>query len=262
MREYQDWNLAHQDHIAFLTLNRPAQSNSLRPETFLELGQICALLAEERDIWVVIVQGEGDHFSTGMDIEVIQQMINLEEGRFRQGLLEMQLSLDAFEALPKPTIAKLHGFCLGGGLILALCCDFRIAAQRTVIGFPEVKRGLPILMGTHRVTRLVGPTQARELLYFGRNLRAHTAHSYGLLQEVVSAEELDQAVLAFSRKFLKLPPRTLAAIKRILLEGHHLSLRASQDLEIESQAELLQSPDFEEAVKCFLEGRSPAFTGL
>jgi len=262
MSEYQDWKLIYQDHIAFLTLNRPEHSNGLRPETFLELGQISASLAEESDIWAVIVQGEGDHFSTGMDIETIQQMVNIEEGRYRQALLEMQLCLDAFEALPKPTIAKLHGFCLGGGMILSLCCDFRIAAQRTVIGFPEVKRGLPILMGTHRVTRLIGPARTRELLYFGRNLRAHTAQSYGLLDEVVPAEELDQTALSLANKFLKLPPRTVASIKRILIQGHHLSLRASQNLEIDTQAELLQSMDFEEAVRSFLENRSPTFTGL
>jgi enoyl-CoA hydratase len=262
MSEFQDWRLTHHDRIAFLTLNRPEHSNSLRPETFIELGRISASLAEEKGIWAVIIQGKGDHFSTGMDIEVIQQMINLEEARYRQALLEMQLSLDAFEALPMPTIAKLHGFCLGGGVILALCCDFRIAAQRTVIGFPEVKRGLPILMGTHRVTRLIGPARTRDLLYFGRNLRAHTAQSYGLLQEVVPAEELDQAALALANKFLRLPPRTIAAIKHILIQGHHLSLRASQDLEIDTQAELLRSPDFEEAVRSFLENRPPTFTGL
>ena len=261
MSEYQDWRLTYQEHIATLTLNRPEHSNSLRPQTFHELGQISASLADESDTWGVILQGEGDHFSTGMDIEVIQKTVKLEEDFFRKALLEMQLCLDAFEALPKPTIAKLHGFCLGGGLILALCCDFRIAHQRTVVGFPEVKRGVPILMGTHRVSRLIGPTPTRELLYFGRNLRSHQAEACGLIQQVVPGEELDQATLTFARKFQKLPPRTVGAIKQILNQGYHLSLRQSQDLEIEIQAQLLKSPDFEEAVQSFLENRPARFTG-
>jgi len=146
-------------------------------------------------------------------------------------------------------------------MILALCCDFRIASRRTVFGFPEVKRGVPVIMGTHRVVRILGPGLSKEMMFLGRNIRAHTAQAYGLIHQVVEPEDLDDKVAALASKFLKLPPRTVGAIKRIINEGRHLSIRASQDLEIEAQAELLDSPDFIEAVTSYLENRSPTFRG-
>jgi enoyl-CoA hydratase len=261
MTEYQCWQLDLEDRIATLTINRPEQSNSLLPESFFELGEISRRLADDTDVWAVILQGSGDHFSIGMDMEVIGQMIGLDETVYRKTLHQMQECLDAFETLEKPTIAKIKGFCLGGGMILALCCDFRVASQRTVFGFPEVKRGLPVIMGTHRVTRIIGPAATKELLFFGRNLRAHTAESYGFVHKVVEPEKLDQAAAFLAGKCTKLPPRTIGAIKRIINDGYHLSLRESQNLEIEAQAELLDSIDFKEAVMSTLENRPPHFVG-
>ena len=261
MPEYQYWQLEQQDRIATLTINRPEQSNSFLPESFFELGKISRRLAEDKGVWAVILQGSGDHFSIGMDVEVIGQMIHLDVELYLNALREMQECLDAFEALEKPTIAKIKGFCLGGGVILALCCDFRVASQSTVFGFPEVKRGVPVIMGTHRVTRIVGPAATKELLFFGRNLRAHTAETYGFVHQVVEPERLDQAATTLAGKCTRLPPRTIGAIKRIINDGYHLSLRESQNLEIEAQAKLLDSPDFKEAVMSYLENRSPQFIG-
>jgi enoyl-CoA hydratase/carnithine racemase len=261
MQEYQCWQLELKDKVGTLTINRPEQSNSFLPESFYELGEISQRLTADENIRVIILQGSGDHFSIGMDVGVIKQMIGLDQALYRKTLREMQECLDAFEALEKPTIAKIKGFCLGGGMVLALCCDFRVASQRTVFGFPEVKRGIPVIMGTHRVTRIIGPSATKELLFFGRNLRSHTAEAYGFVHKVVESEKLDQTVASLAEKCTKLPTRTIGAIKRIINEGYHLSLRDSQNLEIEAQAELLDSPDFKEAVTSFLEDRSPQFIG-
>lgn len=261
MPEYQCWELDKQDKVATLTINRPEHSNSFLPESFYELGKISQRLAEDKSIWAVIVQGRGDHFSIGVDVGVISQMIDLDETLYRNTLLEMQECLDAFESLEKPTIAKIKGFCLGGGMILALCCDFRVASQRTVFGFPEVKRGIPVVMGTHRVTRIIGLAATKELLFFGDNFRAHTAEAFGFVHQVVEPDKLNQAVAALASKCTKLPPRTIGAIKRIINDGYHLSLRESQNLEIRAQAELLDSADFKEAVLSYLENRAPHFIG-
>jgi enoyl-CoA hydratase/carnithine racemase len=261
MPEYRYWQLELKDKIATLTIHRPEHSNSLLPESFYELGKISQRLAEDPSVWAVILQGSGDHFSIGMEVEVISKMIGLDKALYRDTLKEMQRCLDAFEALERPTIAKIKGFCLGGGMILALCCDFRVASQRTVFGFPEVKRGVPVIMGTHRVTRILGPAATKELLFFGRNLRAHTAQTFGFVHQVVEPDKLDQAASTLAGKFAKLPPRTIGAIKRIINDGYHLSLRESQNLEIEAQAELLDSADFKEAVMSYLENRPPHFTG-
>lgn len=261
MAEYEHWNLEIDEHLATLTLCRPKESNSLLPQTFEELSSITQQLADDKDVWVIVLQGQGVHFSIGVEVEIIRQMPELEEEAFRQGLRSMQLHMDAFEMLAKPTIARLHGFCLGGGLMLALCCDFRIASERTIFGFPEVKRGIPVLMGTHRLTKVVGPAKAKEMIYLSEMIKANAALDLGLIHEVVPQNELNRSVAALTGKFMKLPPRTVSAVKRIFQEGYSLPLRESQELEIEIQAELMDSPDTKEALQSFFEKRAPRYTG-
>jgi enoyl-CoA hydratase/carnithine racemase len=261
MSEYQHWLLTEEAHIATLTLNRPEATNSLNAETLYELRDITAYLRTRKNVWVVIVQGQGDYFSIGMDVDVIKGRLDQSEQVNRQYLLSLQQPLDEFEALEKPTIAKLHGFCIGGGLILALCCDFRIASQRTIFSLPEVKLGIPVLWGTQRLTRAVGAAAAKEMILLGGRFKARAAQAYGLLHQVVPPDELDKTVAALAAKFQRLPPRTVGMAKRIINSGHNLSMRDSQNLEIDAQAELLDSPDLREAIESYSEKRRPRFTG-
>ena len=234
MSEVQHWLLTEEAHMATLTLNRPEVMNSLTAETLYELRDITAYLRTRRNVWVVIVQGRGDHFSIGMDVSVIKGRMDQPEQANREYLLGLQRCLDDFEALEKPTIAKLHGFCLGSGLTLALCCDFRIASQRTIFSLPEVRLGIPVLWGTQRLTRVAGVAATKEMILLGKRFKARAAQAYGLLHEVVSPEELDATVAALADKFQRLPPRTVGIAKRIIHSGHHLSMRESQDLEIDA----------------------------
>lgn len=261
MSEYQNWLLTEEAHTATLTLNRPDDLNSLTAETLYELRDITAYLRTRKGVWVVIVQGQGKHFSTGMDISVIKGRLDKSEQANREYLLDLQQCLDEFEALEKPTIAKLRGFCIGGGLILALCCDFRIASQRTIFSLPEVKLGLPIIMGTQRLTRVAGVAAAKEIIMLGKRFNASAAQAYGLLHQVVPPGELDAAVAALADKFQRLPPRTVGIAKRIINLGHNLSMRDSQNLELDAQAELLDSPDLREGMESYSEKRRPRFTG-
>jgi enoyl-CoA hydratase/carnithine racemase len=207
------------------------------------------------------VQGQGDHFSIGVDTGLIHSLIGQSPAIYRGQLLEMQLALDEFESLEKPTIAKLRGFCIGGGLLLALCCDFRIASQRTIFALPEVKLGIAVLMGTHRITRVAGVAAAKKLVLLGERINAQTAHTVGLVHSIVPPDQLDASVAALADKFRKLPPRTVGIAKRIFNSTYHLSLRESQDMEIDAQAELLNSPDLREAIESYLTKREPHFTG-
>jgi enoyl-CoA hydratase/carnithine racemase len=261
MSEYHHWHLIEEAHIATLTLNRPHSMNSLTAATLLELRDIAAYLRATRDVWAVIVQSMGKHFSAGMDLATIQERLDQPERANREFLRGLQQCLDDFEALEKPTIAKIQGFCLGGGLILALCCDFRIASQRTVFSLPEVKLGMGVLMGTQRVTRVAGVAATKEMILLGKRFNADDALAYGLVHQVVPPDELDAAVAGLAAKFQTLPPRTVGIAKRIINEGYHLSLRESQDLEIEAQAELLDSPDMREALRSYVDKRQPRFTG-
>jgi enoyl-CoA hydratase/carnithine racemase len=194
-------------------------------------------------------------------VHTIQQRLDRSEQANREFLRGLQRCLDDFEVLEKPTIAKIQGFCLGGGLILALCCDFRIASQRTVFSLPEVKLGLGVLMGTQRVTRVAGVPATKEIILLGKRFKADDALAYGLVHQVVPADELEAAVAGLAAKFQALPPRTVGIAKRIIDQGYHLSLRESQDLEIDAQAELMDSTDMREALRSYVEKRQPRFTG-
>jgi enoyl-CoA hydratase/carnithine racemase len=261
MTTYQNWLLTEADHIAALTLNRSVVGNNLTPETFYELREITKTLQTRKHIWAVIVQGQGKYFSTGIDVEMLRGRLDQTEQDNRVFLLGLQECLDEFEQLEKPTIAKLHGFCIGGGLILALCCDFRIASQRTVFSLPEVKIGIGVIMGTQRVTRVAGVAATKEMILLGGRFNAKTALDYGLVHEIVPPDELDTRAALLADQFKHLPPRTVGISKRIINAGQDLPLRASQDLEIEAQMELLDSSDMHEALNSYLEKRKPRFTG-
>lgn len=259
--EYKNWLLVEEAPVATLTLNRPQTQNNLNPEALYELREISDYLGTLKDIWVVILRGQGRHFSTGMDVDTIKSRMDLPEEENRAFLAGLQRCLDAFEALEKPTIARLHGFCVGGGLILALCCDFRIASQHTVFYMPEVRLGIGVIMGTQRITRVAGLAATKELVLLGRRLNAQNAYSHSLVHKVVPEKDLDDTVAALANRFRALPPRTIGIAKRIINAGQDLPLRASQDLEIDAQAELLGSPDLHEALESYLEKRPPTFQG-
>jgi enoyl-CoA hydratase/carnithine racemase len=261
MPDYQHWLLAEESHIATLTLNRPNANNSLTPETLSELRSITADLKANSEVWAIILQGSGDHFSAGVDTSFIRSMLDQPEKAAREQLREMQVALDEFEAIEKPILARLQGFCIGGGLLLALCCDFRIASQRTIFALPEIKLGIAVLMGTQRITRVTGMAAAKELVLLGDRFNAERAQSLGLLHRVVAPDQLDATVTAMADRFRRLPPRTVGVAKRILNEGFCLPLRDSQDLELDALGRLLSSRDVREAMESYLAKREPHFTG-
>ncbi len=261
MSNYQHWLITEDNHIATLTLNRPEVMNRLAAQTLFELRDITAHLRTRKDIWGVIIQGQGDNFSVGIDVNLLKDMIAQDQSEYRATWRDLQGCFEEFEALEKPTIARLHGYCLGAGLMLALCCDFRVASQATTFGFPAVKLSVGVIVGTQRITRIAGVAATKEILYLGKNFDAQAAKNYGLLHNVVSGEELDATVTQLVDRIRQLPPRAIGISKRIIDRGYAMSLRGSQTLELDAQAELLHSPDFQEAIAGFFEKRSPQFTG-
>ena len=161
---YNHWILEIKDHLAYLTLNRPDKKNRIDKTTLSELGDINQILSNAPNVWAVILQASGDCFSAGVDVSLIGSMVNQGADTYRENLRNAQLCLDAFEALEKPTIAALHGHVIGGGMILALCCDFRIAAENVVFELPEVKRSIGVIMGTQRITRTIGIALTKEMV--------------------------------------------------------------------------------------------------
>jgi enoyl-CoA hydratase/carnithine racemase len=261
MPEYKNWLLEEKDHVATLTLNRPESMNSLDMQTLLELEQVSADLGERTNIRVVILQGRGAHFSTGMDPNIIREQFDQPEHSIRAYIKRQQECLDTFETLKIPTIARLHGFCYGGGLLMALCCDFRIASQRTIFSFPEVRLGIPFLWGTQRLTRLSGIAVTKELLLLARRYRASEIETFGLIHKVVPPQDLDNAILSVTKRLLLMPPLTMGIVNQTIHQGCELSFQDSQDLELDFLSELLDSSDMHEAMQSYLEKRQPDYSG-
>lgn len=260
MKTYQHWILEVNSHIAHLTLNRPEKKNRIDNTTLVELGAITELINNDSDIWVIILQANGDSFSAGVDVSLIQAMVGQDKATYSANLRQAQSYLDVFEAIEKPIVAALKGHVIGGGMILALCCDFRIAADNVTFGLPEVKRSIGVIMGTQRITRTIGIAHTKELVMLGNPIDASRAKEMGPINQVVPLGELSSQVETFANQFLELPPLAVGLCKKIINEGQFLD-RSGQDLEIEAQAALLQTEDFKEAIVSFFEKRKPVFKG-
>lgn len=260
MNVYKNWILEDEEHLARLSLNRSEVGDTLDTETIDELGDISDYLQGRSDIWSVVLQSKGRHFSTGFDPTEIRSKLNDSEESVQKMIAGHQRSVGLFENLNKPTIAAIRGFCIGGGILLALCCDFRIASERTVFSLSEIRLGLPILWGTHRLVRMIGPANAKQLIMVGDKFRAKRAGELGLVHQVVKDGDLNSAVNAVAAKLHKSPPRSQAAAKKIINQCFDPVLDGTESLELEAVAELQSSPDVLEAINSYFEGRSPRFT--
>ena len=257
---YQHWILETKGHLAYVTLNRPEKKNRIDNTTLMELGELTQTIQADANIWAVVLQAMGPSFSAGVDVSLIGSMIGQDTATYRSNLKQAQSVLDAFEAIEKPTIAALQGYVIGGGMILALCCDFRIAAEDVVFQLPEVKRSIGVIMGTQRITRTIGIATTKEMVMLGHPVQAKRALQIGLVNKVVALDQLSRQATEFAQQFLELPPLAVGLCKKIINEGQFLE-RAGQDLEIEAQAALLKTEDFQEAISSFFEKRKPMYKG-
>ena len=257
---YSHWLLEANGKIATLTLNRPAEKNRIDSTTLSELGIITKAINDDPNIWVVILQGKGDCFSAGVDVSLIGDMMSQDANIYRKNLRQAQSFLDSFESINKPTIAALHGHVIGGGMILSLCCDFRIASENILFSLPEVKRSIGVIMGTQRITRTIGVAHTKEMVMLGNPVDADKALRIGLVNQVVPQKLLQERVRAFAEQFLELPPLAVGLCKQIINEGQFMP-RSGQDLEIEVQQAILKTEDFKEAITSFFEKRKPMFKG-
>lgn len=260
-QNYENWLVEENSHVASLSLNRVGAKNTLNSETLYELRDICEALSENVEIWAVVLQGEGDHFSTGFDPDLIRDGLSKWEEYAHDLVASHHECLGVLENIEKPTIAKIHGFCIGGGLLLALCCDFRIASQRTVFSLPEVKLGVPMLWGTHRIVRTVGVANAKRMIMVGERVGVEDALEWGLIHRVVPEKELQSAVDSLVNKLMKIPPRTLGISKRLINAGANHPQRGTEEMELQVIDELQKSPDLQEALDSFFEGRQPRYSG-
>lgn len=246
-----------EDHILVVTMNRPKALNALNNQTLDELQEVTKMIAEDDNVYGVIITGEGRGFVAGADI-VQMKPYKSEEGRTYAGYA--QDTFNKIEALDKPVIAAVNGFALGGGCELALSCDIRIASEKAVFGQPEVTLGImPCFGGTQRLPRLIGAGLAKEMIYTGRQVKAEEAKQFGLVNKVVAAEELIDIAKAMMKDILKVSPIGIKYAKIAINKGADMDLKNGLELEKDLVGLCFATEDKEIGMTAFLEKAKPSF---
>jgi enoyl-CoA hydratase len=247
--------------VALITINRPSTLNALDMDTLAALDAAVARAEQDAEIRVLVFTGAGDRaFVAGGDIADLNS---------RQGLahyLELGERLHTvfrrIEMLDKPTIAAVNGWALGGGTELLLCTDIRVAAASAKFGLPEITLGLfPGAGGSQRLMRQIPLCKAKELMFMGGPIGAEEAERLGLINRVVQAEELMQAVFEMANAIAQKSPLVLKLLKRALADGDEMPLRAALRHEQAMIGLVLDSADAHEGCSAFLEKRPPTFRG-
>ena len=256
---YQLLTLSIADRIATITVNRPDKLNALNSALMAELGLAITEAIGRADVGAVLLTGAGRSFVAGADIaELADQTAVDAKARSERG----QRTFRLFETSPKPTLAAVNGFALGGGCELAMSCHIRIASEKAKFGQPEVKLGIvPGYGGTQRLPRLVGKGRALELLLTGDMIDANEAYRIGLVNRVVSAESLIETSRALLTTMLAQGPLAIAHCIEAVGRGLDMSLDDALALEASYFGLLSASADKAEGMRAFLEKRPATFTG-
>lgn len=244
--------------VAVLTLDRPPV-NALSEQLIADLEEAIDS-AGSTAVRAVVVTG-APHFAAGADISEFKAA--MDAGKSGAGLgSELSRALQRLEALPKPVIAAVRGYALGGGLELAMACDLRILAEDAKVGQPEIKLGvIPGAGGTQRLPRLVGVGRARDLVFTGRMIDAATALAWGLADRVVAEPGLDEAVRSLATELAAGATAAMAIAKSAIGDGFSMRLDDALAVEAAGFRKAFATKDAVEGVNAFLEKRPPDFTG-
>ena len=235
--------------VAFVTINNLSRFNSMMMDEFVEALSPLAANAELR---ALVLTGAGDKaFIGGADIREMSALAGAEEGR--RFITRLHMCCDAVRAIPVPTIARINGLALGGGLEIAAACDVRIAVESAVFGMPEVKLGIPSVIEAALLPMLIGWGRTRQILLFGKNFSAQEALSWGLVNELVSGTDLDSAVGRWLDQLLSCPPGAVRLQKQLIRSWEDMPLRAAIQAGIESFTMAISSGEPSAAMGAFLE---------
>jgi len=248
------------DGILILTINRPQVLNALNAQTVEEIYHVFAAARDDENVKAVIVTGSGEKaFVAGADINELARNTPITG---KQTSERGQFILSFIEKFPKPVIAAINGFALGGGCELALACHIRIASEKAQIGLPEVTLGIiPGYGGTQRMARLLGRAKALELICTGDRVPATEAERIGLVNKVVPPDQLLPAAEEMARKIMSRGPLAIRAAIEAVVHGSEMTLEEGQFLEATLFGLLCSSDDTKEGMKAFLEKRPAQFKG-
>ncbi|MCZ7565451.1 MAG: enoyl-CoA hydratase/isomerase family protein [Burkholderiales bacterium] len=248
--------------VAALTLNRPAALNAWHQPMRTELRDAVRALVEDDDLRVLVITGAGRAFSAGEDVRGMQGLAELGTRGFRRVARGVHDVFDALEAIEVPVIAAINGVAAGGGLELALSCDFRLAASGARLGFPENNVGLiPGSGGCSRLVKLVGLAQAKRLVMTGEMVSAEHALELGLVEEVLAPERLMDRSRELAGQLAGKAPLALGLAKVVLNACLNVDPATGRDLERLGQSILKRTEDHLEGARAFVEKRKPRFKG-
>jgi enoyl-CoA hydratase/carnithine racemase len=262
LAEFETVRYGVHDGVATIELARPDKRNALNAQAFSELGDAAERAAGDTGIRVVLVRGQGPSFCAGIDVTLLGQLAGTRGARFRTFVRTAQRPFQILAQMDKPTVAAVQGHAIGAGFQLALACDLRLVTDETRFAMLEVRFGLiPDLGGPHRLTRLIGPARAKEIVWTGRTIEAEEAERLGLANRVVVPEALAKEADAFSRELSASPPLPVTLTKALINRAEETALETELEREGQAQAACIESEDHREAVAAFLEKRSPRFSG-
>lgn len=238
--------------VGFVTVNNASRLNALNSTLMVEFVQKLSELATRADLRALVLTGAGDKaFIGGADIREMSDLSDAEAGR--RFITRLHECCAALRAIPVPTIARINGFALGGGLEIAASCDVRVAVEGAVFGMPEVRLGIPSVIEAALLPMLVGWGRARQILLFGENFSAQDAMSWGLIERVVSAAELDIAIDQWINQVLLCAPGAVRLQKELIRSWETMPLHAAIQAGIDSFETAVRSGEPTAVMRRFLE---------
>ena len=243
--------------VARITLNRPDVRNALSMSVRERLGGLFAELGADAATRVIVLTGGAQVFAAGADIRDM-----VERGAAEMMLRRTHLHWQVISDCPKPIIAAVNGYALGGGCELAMHCDIIIAGENASFGQPEIRVGImPGAGGTQRLTRAIGKFQAMKLLLTGKSISGREAYAMGLASEVVADDHVQQAALDMAISIAGMPPLAVMQIKEVVRGGQDVPLETALMLERKAFQLLFDTDDQKEGMRAFLEKRKPQYVG-
>ena len=235
--------------IAYLTINNAHKLNTLNSALMKDFAALCEDLAHGQALRAVVVTGAGDKaFVSGADID---EMASLDPDSARTFITLLHACCNALRELPVPVIARIQGYALGGGLELAVACDLRVASDTAVFGMPEVKLGIPSVIEAALLPSLVGWGRTRHMLLLGESFGAAEAATWGLVERVVPAHQLDDAVEGYIQSILRAGARAVRLQKKLIRSWEDLPLRAAIEAGIDAFVAAWESEEPRQAMSKF-----------
>ncbi len=267
MKSNQPFQITKEDHITWLTLNRPEKRNAMNPAFFSRLLEIFPEFDEDPSVRVVIIKGEGKSFTAGLDLtesaELFQSPTAASREKFKSDIQRLQDSMSVIEQCRKPVIAAIHSHCIGGGVDLICACDIRLASRDAVFAIRETKMAMVADLGTlQRLPHIIGQGRTRELVLTGRDFNAGEALEFGLITHMYADREtMYQEAKKMADEIAFCSPLAVQGAKEVLNYSRDQGVYAGLNFVAQKNAAILPSEDVVEAFQAFMEKRTPKFTG-